>query len=99
MKKILIVFLFSFFALGVTTTQAQAVKKTTHAVKKGAKKVGNKTAELASKGKAKVTDKKVENKTGPNNETIYVTDDNRYYWVDKKGKRHFLPEESLKTKM
>src|SRR5690349_555761 len=46
-------------------------------VKKGAKAVGHKTAEVASKGKSKVVDKTVKDKVGPNGETIYLTSDNR----------------------
>jgi hypothetical protein len=68
-------------------------------IKKGAKKVGNKTAEVASKGKAHVVDKKIKTKTGPNGEVIYIDGKNRYYWIDKKGRRHYIPESALKNKM
>lgn len=67
-------------------------------IKKGAKKAGNKTAEVASKGKAKVTDERYKDKYGPNGETIYIDNHSRYYWVDKKGKRHYVTEASLHTK-
>jgi hypothetical protein len=98
MKKLLGIAVFLFFG-SVSAVNAQVVKKTTHAVKNGAKAVGNKTAEVASKGKAKVTDQKLEGKTGPNNEKIYVDDHLKYYWIDKKGKRHYIAESALKTKM
>ncbi|HEX2607864.1 MAG TPA: hypothetical protein VHK91_10810 [Flavisolibacter sp.] len=98
MKKIIGIGLVLMLGFG-TVSQAQTVKKVTHSVKKGAKKVGNKTAEVASKGKARVADQKLDNRTGPNNETIYVDGKSRYYWIDKKGKRHFVTEASLKTKI
>jgi hypothetical protein len=46
-----------------------------------------------------VTDKKLDNKTGPNNETIYINDEGRYYWIDKHGKKHFIAASALKTKV
>ena len=66
--------------------------------KKGAKAAGNKTAELASKGAANVHDKKSDEWVGPAGQTIYVDDGNKYYWVNNKGKRIFVPEAELKAK-
>ncbi|HUR10058.1 MAG TPA: hypothetical protein VM012_01740 [Flavitalea sp.] len=74
------------------------VKKGTNAIKKGARKVGNKTAEVASKGKARVTDAKHKDKVGPNNETIYIDNHSKYYWVDDKGHRHYVTKSELKDK-
>jgi len=76
----------------------KGAKKTGHAVKKGAKKVGNKTAELTSKGTSKIVDKVYDGKVGPNGEKIYINDKSQYYWVDKKGHRHFVAESELKDK-
>jgi hypothetical protein len=73
-------------------------KKTGRTIKKGAKKVGNKTAEYSVKGAAKVADRTYDGKTAPNGRTVYVTDDSRYYWIDKKGGRHFVQEHQLKDK-
>jgi hypothetical protein len=67
-------------------------------VKKGAKAVGHKTAEVASKGKSKVVDKTVKDRVGPNGETIYISNDNRYYWVDKKGHKNYVVSTDLKAK-
>ena len=67
-------------------------------VKKSAKKVGNKTAEVASKGKAKITDQVYKDKVGPNGQTIYMDNHSKYYWVDKKGRRHYTTEAELKPK-
>ncbi|OQP51710.1 hypothetical protein [Niastella populi] len=74
------------------------VKKTGKAIKKGAKKVGNKTAEVASKGKAAVTDSKHKDKVGPDGETIYIDNHSKYYWIDDKGRRHYVTEAQLKDK-
>jgi len=75
------------------------VKKTGKAIKKGAKKAGNKTAEVASKGKAAITDEKHKDKVGPNGQTIYIDNHSKYYWVDDKGRRHYVTEAELKPKM
>ncbi|MEO6546548.1 MAG: hypothetical protein ABIN94_01060 [Ferruginibacter sp.] len=75
-----------------------AASKTGHAVKKSAKKVGNKSAELASKGKASVVDKIYDGKQGPNGEKIYINNKSQYYWIDKKGHRHYITEAELTDK-
>lgn len=101
MKRIVAVVSCMLF-LGFISANAQEdtgkVKKAAHAVKTGAKKVGNKTAEVASKGKAKVTDQKYKDKVGPNGQTIYIDNHDRYYWIDKKGHRHYVKETELKNK-
>lgn len=76
----------------------KAAKKTGKAIGKGAKKVGNKTAELASKGSSEVIDKTYDGKVGPGGQKIFINDKSEYYWVDKKGRRHFVKESELKDK-
>lgn len=100
MKKIIAIVSCMFF-LGFISTNAQEdskVEKAGSAVKKGAKKVGNKTAEVASKSKATVTDQRHKDKVGPNGQTIYIDNHSRYYWVDKKGHRHYVRKIDLKNK-
>ena len=98
MKKLIGILIFTSL-IGISyTANAQVVKKTTQAVKKGAKKAGNKTAELASKGKSRVTDKVYKGKLGPTGQTIYIDDHSRYYWIDKKGHRNYVTEAELKDK-
>jgi hypothetical protein len=89
MKKLGIVF---FVMLGVVfTTEAQ--------VDSTAKKVGNKTAELASKGKSAVVDEVYKDKIGPDGQSpIYIDHSSKYYYVDKKGKKVYVPKSSLKDK-
>lgn len=76
----------------------KGAKKTWKGTKKGAKKAGHKTAELASKGKAGVTDKKSDVWIGPEGQTIYRTGDNRYYWVNGRGKRIWVSEKALRAR-
>jgi hypothetical protein len=76
----------------------KGVKNTGKAIGKGAKKAGTKTAELASKGKAGVVDKVYEGKEGPNGIKIYINKESRYYWIDKKGRRHYVNAAQLKDK-
>jgi hypothetical protein len=88
---------------GVVKKVGNGVKKGAKAAwkgtKKGAKVVGNETAELATKGKAKLTDKKSDEWEGPNGEAIYVDDGSKYYWINEKGGRVFIAKEQLKPKV
>jgi hypothetical protein len=102
MKKIIGISAFLFCLALAPSADAQEAKtkakKAGYQMKKGAKKVGNKTAEVASKGKAKVTDEVHKDKVGPNGEVIYIDNHSRYYWVEKQGKRHYVAAEALKNK-
>jgi len=99
MKKLTIIFAFLLVAGFSYTANAQVVKKTGHAVKKSATAAGNKTAEMASKSKSMVTDKVYKDKMGPAGQTIYIDDDSRYCWVDKKGHRQYVTEAELRPKV
>lgn len=107
MKKLPVLLCFALFlglASGVKAQEKegsevkQEVNKGAKKVKKGAKKAGNKTAEIASKAKAEVTDQVYKDKVGPDGQTIYMDNHSRYYWVDNKGKRHYVTEAKLKDK-
>lgn len=114
MKKIIATaFLFAFLSFGASLfaqdTNRSTAGKVTHGVKKGAKKawkgtkkgaktVGNETAELATKAKAKATDKEAEGWAGPNGEKIYVDDGSKYYWINEKGGRVFISKDQLRPK-
>jgi len=74
------------------------VKKTTQAVEKGAKKAGYEPAEVASKGKASVTDKVYKDKVGPKGQKIYIDGHSRYYWIDEKGHKNYVTEAELKAR-
>ena len=98
MKKLMGVVVFLICVSLSYSASAQAVKKTTHAVEKGAKKAGNETAEVASKGKATVTDKVYKDKVGPKGQKIYIDDHSRYYWIDEKGHKNYVTEAELKAR-
>jgi hypothetical protein len=67
-------------------------------VDSAAKKVGNKTAEIASKGKSGVVDEVYKGKVGPAGQTIYIDHSSKYYYVDEKGKKVYVSKSSLKDK-
>jgi hypothetical protein len=109
MKKIVSIGILAIFLGFANTSEAQAVEKTGNAVKKtskkvwegtkkGAKKVGNETAEVASKSKAKVTDNKSSEWVGPAGQDIFIDDGARYYWINEKGGRVFVSKDQLKPK-
>lgn len=98
MKKLLGAIFFLVFISFAAVTNAQTVKHAEQDVKHTAKEAGNKTAELASKGAAKVTDKTYKDKVGPHGQTIYIDEHDKFYWIDKKGHRHFVTKSQLKDK-
>ena len=88
-------------ALAQTTEEKKdsKPKKVYKDSKKAVKKSADKTAEWATKGKAKATDKKSDVWVGPEGQTIYIDDGNKYYWVNGKGKRIYVSESSLKKRV
>ena len=100
MKKLLSIFTICLILGVAPNANAQSkAKEVGQDIKKGAKKAGHKTAEVASKGKSKVTDQTYKDKVGPDNQTIYLDRHNRYYWVDDKGHRHYVTKDQLKDKV
>lgn len=77
---------------------SHGAKKTWRSTKKVAKKVGNGTAEIASKGAAAVADKKYEGKVAANGETVYIDKNSKYYYVNSKGHHIYVKESSLVNK-
>jgi len=101
MKKLITSALLAMTFGCYTTSYAQVkdeVKKDTKVVKKDAKKVGHKTEELASKGKAKVTDKTYADKVGPDGQTIYIDKHSKYYWIDQEGHKNYVIKAQMKDK-
>lgn len=92
MKKIItIITVLTGLAIGAN---AQVGKE----VKKDAKKVGNKTEEIASKTAAHITDKVYADKVGPDGQTIYINKHSKYYWIDKEGHKQYIAKSRLKDK-
>lgn len=92
MKKLIGIALIAIFA----GFSAGAQVKTE--VKKDVRKVGNKTAEVGSKAKAKITDKTYADKVGPDGQTIYINKHSKYYWIDDKGHKRFVTKAQMKNK-
>ncbi len=76
----------------------EGAQKGAQEVKEGAKSVGNKTAEVTSKGAARVTDQVYDGKYGPNGQTIYIDNNSKYYWIDDKGRKNYVAKGSLRDK-
>jgi hypothetical protein len=100
MKKIILLFSIAIFAISFSASAQvkETAKKTGVAVKKGAVTAKDKTVEVASKGKSRVTDKVYKGKTAAGGQTVYIDDHSRYYWIDKKGHRHYVTGSELKDK-
>lgn len=101
MKKLLIIAA-SAAILSFSSYAAQAQERdtasTSYKVKKGARKAGDKTAETAAKGAAKVKDKTYVDKVGPDGQTIYIDKHSKYYWINKKGAKVYVTKMELKDK-
>jgi hypothetical protein len=109
MKKLMIMgalFLFvgaaPSFAQSTTSKVTHGVKKgatkAAQGVKKGGKKVGEETAELASKGKSKISDKEAGAWKGPEGQTVYIDNSGRYYYINSKGNHVFATKSQLRAK-
>jgi hypothetical protein len=103
MKKIFGFALVAFLGLSAPafaqdSKPKKGVKKAWHGTKKAGKTVGNKTAEVASKGASRVTDKKSDLWIGPEGQTIYIDDVDRFYWVNGRGKKIYVSESALKAR-
>lgn len=98
MKKIFTAAMFAASLFVAGQVRAQTVKKVGQDVGHAAKKVGNKTSEVASKGAAAVVDKKYDGKVAPNGETVYIDKNSHYYYVDKKGHHVYVAKDKLVNK-
>jgi hypothetical protein len=68
-------------------------------IKKAAKKAGNKTAEIAAKGAAAVSDQVYKDKVGPAGQKIYIDNQSRYYFINEKGRKVYVAKSRLKDKI
>lgn len=93
----------SLFSMNVNaqekkTEVGKAIQKTGKAVEKGANAVGNKTAEVAVKGSAKVADKTWKGKMAPDGSNVYIDGKNRKYYVNKKGAKVYLKASEIRNR-
>ena len=86
-------------AKDVGQATAKGAKEVGQATATGAKAVGKKTSELAAKGAAAVVDKKYDGKAGPGNENVYIDGNARFYYVNKSGKKVYITQAEMKTKV
>ena len=100
MKNLLKVALVATGIFSFVQVHAQTHKDSTlgHKVSKTAKKVGNKTSEVAANGASAIVDKKYEGKCGPNGQTVYINEHSHYYYINKKGHRVYLKKSELMDK-
>ncbi|WP_306350370.1 hypothetical protein [Flavobacterium sp. '19STA2R22 D10 B1'] len=81
------------------STQAQEKKESVgEKIENTAKKVGDKTAEVAVKGVSKVGDKVWDGKMAPDGTDVYINSKNKKYYVNKKGKKVYLKESEIKDR-
>jgi len=80
------------------TEAGKVIQKTGKAVEKGAKSVGNKTAEVTVKGGAKVVDQTYKGKMAPDGSNVYIDGKNNKYYINKKGAKVYLKAIEIKTR-
>lgn len=80
------------------TEVGKALDHTGKAIDKGAKSVGNKTAEVAVKGEAKVSDKTWKGKMAPDGSNVYINSKNEKYYVNAKGAKIWLKPSQIKNR-
>jgi hypothetical protein len=80
------------------TEAGKVIEKTGNAVEKGAKSVGNKTAEVAVKGGAKVADQTYKGKMAPDGSNVYIDGKNQKYYINSKGAKIYLKASQIKAR-
>lgn len=80
------------------TEVGKALDKTGKAISKTATKVGDKTAEVAVKGGAKVADQTFKGKMAPDGSDVYIDGKNRKYYINKKGAKIYLKASQIRNR-
>lgn len=80
------------------TEAGKVIQKTGKAVEKGAKSVGNKTAEVAVKGGAKIVDQTYKGKMAPDGSNVYIDGKNNKYYINIKGAKVYLKPSEIKNR-
>lgn len=76
----------------------QGAERTENAVENAAEETGDAISETAGKAAAEIDDRRHDTKVGPDGQTIYISDDSRYYYVNDQGKRVYVSEWQLMDK-
>lgn len=100
MKNLIKVTLVAAGIFSFTASHAQTHKDSTvgHQIGTAAKKVGHKTSQIAASGAAAVTDKRYDEKYGPQGQTIYIDKHDRCFYVNKRGHRVYIKRSQLLDK-
>lgn len=78
--------------------QEKKKKSVGETIENTAEKVGNKTAEVAVKGGAKVADQTYKGMMAPDGSNVYIDGKNRKYYVNKKGAKVYLKASEIRKK-
>lgn len=73
-------------------------KKAGEKIEGGAQSAGDKISEGVNDAAAALKDEKVDDKVGPEGETVYLNDAEKYYYVNDKGEKVFITKLQLKNK-
>jgi hypothetical protein len=74
------------------------IDRTENDVERAAEKTGDQISETAAKTAAEIDDQRHDTKVGPDGQVIYISDDNRFYYISEEGKKVFVTEIELKDK-
>ncbi|TKB97490.1 hypothetical protein [Pedobacter cryotolerans] len=80
------------------TEAGKVIQKTGKTVEKGAKSVGNKTAEVAVKGGAKVADQTFKGRMAPDGSNVYIDGKNNKYYINSKGAKVYLKASQIRIR-
>jgi hypothetical protein len=81
-----------------SVAQEKKKKSVGETIEKSAKDVGNKTAEVAVKGGAKVVDQTYKGMMAPDGTNVYIDGKNRKYYVNKKGAKIYLKASQIRKR-
>ncbi len=91
MKKLTGIIAFTCL-VGLGSLQAQVRED----VDKAGTKVGNKTEEVTVKGKSAIVDHRYSHHIGPHNEPVYIDHNSKYYYVNPKGRKMYIPKSACR---
>lgn len=80
------------------TEAGKVIQKTGTTIEKGAKSVGNKTAEVTVKGGAKVVDQTFKGRMAPDGSNVYIDGKNKKYYVNSKGAKIYLKASQIRIR-
>lgn len=81
-----------------TVAQEKKKKSVGKTIEKTAEDVGNKTAEVAVKGGAKVVDQTYKGMMAPDGTNVYIDGKNRKYYINKKGAKVYLKASQIRKR-